>query len=181
MHRRRPEGFLFQPNYIPFDAGGRGEAGWTRNKISLIHKNSRSVSRLSFCPREIKIPARGGRIIDNVGTRAGFPRSNFSFSFFFSFSFSFEPTAKNALLILNLILSLLINFKNSISIYFAKCKRKKRKNISSKKIRSNVLTNVSANFQPERAMGTRRSCLGRRSSPSFFKRMNRFRSSRDEF
>lgn len=109
MHRRRPEGFLFQPNYIPFDAGGRGEAGWTRNKISLIHKNSRSVSRLSFCPREIKIPARGGRIIDNVGTRAGFPRSNFSFSFFFSFSFSFEPTAKNALLILNLILSLLIS------------------------------------------------------------------------
>ena len=81
MHRKRPEGFLFQPNYIPFDAGR--EAGWTRNKISLIHKNSRSVSRLSFCPREIKIPALGGRIIDNVGTRAGFPRSNFSFSFFF--------------------------------------------------------------------------------------------------
>lgn len=28
VHRRRPEGFLFQPNYIPFDAGvERGEEG----------------------------------------------------------------------------------------------------------------------------------------------------------
>lgn len=141
MHRKRPEGFLFQPNYIPFDAGR--EAGWTRNKISLIHKNSRSVSRLSFCPREIKIPALGGRIIDNVGTRAGFPRSNFSFSFFFFSPFSFfrSPTA---LLILNLILSLLISKIPFpfISRNVRKEKKKKRENRSSKKIKSNVLTNV---------------------------------------
>lgn len=132
-------------NLITFHSmrGGIGEAGWTRNKISLIHKNSRSVSRLSFCPREIKIPALGGRIIDNVGTRAGFPRSNFSFSFFFFSPFSFfrSPTA---LLILNLILSLSISKIPFpfISRNVRKEKKKKRENRSSKKIKSNVLTNV---------------------------------------
>lgn len=131
-------------NLITFHSmrGGIGEAGWTRNKISLIHKNFRSVSRLSFCPREIKIPALGGRIIDNVGTRAGFPRSNFFFSFFFFFFFFFSFT--HALLILNLILSLSISKIPFpfISRNVRKEKKKKRENRSSKKIKSNVLTNV---------------------------------------
>lgn len=172
MHRKRPEGFLFQPNYIPFDAGR--EAGWTRNKISLIHKNSRSVSRLSFCPREIKIPALGGRIIDNVGTRAGFPRSNFSFSFFF-FSFTHGVADFKFDFIF-------INFKNSISVYFTKCKKRKKKEKRKSFVEEDQIERSYerfANFQPERATGSRRSRLGRRSSPSFF--LNRFRSSRDKF
>lgn len=61
--------------------GGGGGPWWVgRYKISLIHKNSPSVSRRSFCPREIKISARG-RIIDSRGTRGipSIPTSLFLF------------------------------------------------------------------------------------------------------
>lgn len=65
VSKEAPWGFPFQSNYIPRDAR-QGKKWGGRNKISLIHKNSPFVSRRSFCPREIKIPAPSN-VIDRRG------------------------------------------------------------------------------------------------------------------